>query len=688
MPVFDLDVPRVDDARIRVDAVADEAAWEQALTLPEFVAFSPTPDGVPLGPTVVRVIADDRGLWFHFRADDPEPDRIRAGLGRRDTRLVDDYVGVYVDPAGTVQRSYLFATNLLGVQTDGTNAAGAPEDLSWDSRWFSAGRKTASGYEIEIGVPWRAIRHPRDARKIGLWVFRSIPRVGEKSSWPRLDPDVAGLLIQEAVIGGPGELPRTLGLDLQPELTWGRTESGTPVGRYEVGGFGPGLTVRYSPSAAFQALGTVNPDFSQVESDASQIDLNRRFALYFQERRPFFLEGQETFTHPFDDLVFTRSMSVPAYGFRATSELGGWTSAALHVLDRDPLPTVSEGGGWDEADLDGHDALDTVLRLRRTIGPDSFAGLLLSDKEILGTDLSNRLAGADARVRFSDRVTGDASILGSSTVADGVGTAVAPAGNASISYGSRNVNAWTGVRHVAPDFRAENGFIVAADRTSADGGVGFDLYPKSKVLPAWGFWPAQGGVTVDQAGDLRFANFGPEVYGQFGNGVQWWTHYNHALETFAGETLVTDRGYVDFGGSWTEWLRGSLGGSTGAGILYDPAAPGVGWQDQVWGDVALQPIPRVTGTFTGTYERFLQDGDEVYAGWVGRAKLELFASRRVWGRFIVDRSTFASRTSGEILAAYEHSPGSAFYVGGSRQWYAELEPTWSLFAKGSWVLRL
>jgi hypothetical protein len=687
MPVFDLDVPRVEEAAIRIDGAADEASWQQAVQLPDFVTFRPTPDGAPHGQTAVRMIADDRGLWFHFRADDPEPDKVRAGLGRRDTRLVDDFVGVYIDPAGTVQRSYAFACNVLGVQTDGTNAAGAPEDPSWDARWFCAGRRTDAGYEVEIGIPWRAIRHPRDSQKIGLWAYRSVPRIGEKSSWPRLDPNVAGLLIQEAIVGGPGELPRTLGLEVQPELTWGRTDRGEPVGRYEVGGFGPGLTVRYGPSAAFQGLGTVNPDFSQVESDASQVDLNRRYALYYEERRPFFLEGQETFTHPFDDLVFTRSMSVPAYGVRATSELGGWTVAGLHVLDRDPLPTVSEGGGWDASDLRGHDALDTVLRVRSSIGPDSFAGVLLSDKEIAGTELSNRLGGMDTRVRVSDRMAVEAAALASSTVAAGVGSAVAPAGVLSANYGSEVVSGWTDLRYIAPDFRAENGFVTGADRASANGGVGFDVYPKWKVLPTVGFWPAQGGATVDTAGALRFAHYAPEVYGQLGNGVEWSSGYTHAAEVFAGETLVTDRASADLDGSWTEWFRADVGGATGTGILYDEADPGVGLQHQAWSEIALQPLPGLTGTFSATYERFLQDGVDVYAGWVGRGKLELFASRQAWTRFIVDRSTFDRRTSVEALAAYEVSPGSAFYAGGSHQSTFGDAPTWSLFAKASWVLR-
>ena len=688
MPIFDLDVPRVESAAIEVDGVADEAAWAQALVLPPFIAFSPTPDAEPTGQTTVRIMADDRALWLHFTADDPEPQKIRAGLGRRDTRLSDDYVGIYLDPTGDVQRSYLFAANVLGVQTDGTNAAGAPEDPSWDARWFAAGRRTDAGYEVEIGIPWRAIRHPKNAEKLGIWAFRSIPRAGERSSWPRLSPDVSGLLVQEAIVGGPGELARTLGLDVIPELTFGWTDQGAPTGRLTVGGVGPAAMVRYSPSARFQALGTINPDFSQVESDTSLIDVNQRFALYYEERRPFFLEGQEAFTHPFDGLIYTRSMSTPLYGVRATSEVGGWTGAVLNVLDRAPRPTVSEGGGWSEADLEGAVSEDTIVRVRKSIGPDSFAGILLSDKEILGTGLYNRMGGVDARVRISDRLSMDGSALMSSTEATGVGGSLAPAGNLGISYGSKHVGSWLSMNYIDKDFRAENGFITYADRLTAITGLNLEAFPKLELLPSIGATPIEAQVHVSEDGELRFYALEPQVYCTFGNGVGLWASYARSGDLFADELLETDRVLFDMDGAWTEWFRLNLGGATGTGALYDPVAPAVGWKSNVWTALTLQPLPGLSSTLTLDYERFELDGGVVYAGFVGREKLEMYASRRLWARLVADRSEFNGRTRGEALLAYEYWPGSAFYAGGARQWYdadVDTPNTWQVFAKGSWV---
>jgi hypothetical protein len=694
MPVFDLDVPHVERADITVDGVADEAAWAGAVVLPPFLAFKPAWDKPPVGPTTVRVLADERALYFDFVAEDPEPGKVRAGLGRRDSRIdADDIVGVYVDPAGKVQRSYLFSSNLLGVQGDGTNAAGAPEDLSWDARWQSMGRRIPTGYEVEIAIPWATIRHPRVSEQIGLWVFRKVPRLGETSSWPRLDPDVAGLLIQEAIVGGPGELHKTLGLELQPELTFGWTQDGPPDDRLNVDGVAPGLTARYSPSDALQVLGTINPDFSQVESDASQIDLNRRYALYYEEKRPFFLEGQETFTHPFDDLIYTRSMTTPVYGLRATSELGGWTTAALHVLDQQPQATVSEGGGWTDADLADRFAMDTVVRIRRAIGPDSFAGLLLSDKEILETGLGNRLVGLDSRVRLSDRWSIEGSALASSTIAKGVGSEAAPAGNLFLSYGSKHVSSWTTFQAISPDFRAENGYVTGADRIHGGTGLELDVFPHSKLVPAIALVPFDGALTVDHVGALRGYDLDPNVAVQFRNGLTLYGELDHDGDVYYDVLLPTDRATLDLEGAFTSWFRGDFGAETGTGALYLPEAPSVGWQDDGWAEVTFQPVPALATTFTGTFERFLLDGDLRYDGWVGRAKLEAFASRRVWMRLIADRTTFDRRTSTEALVAYEYGPGSAFYLGGSRHWTTprsagDEDPGWQVFAKGSWVFSL
>ena len=478
-------------------------------------------------------------------------------------------------------------------------------------------------------------------------------------------------------------------------ITFGWGDDGPSDDRLGTGGFSPGVTARYAPSASLQLLGTFNPDFSQVESDSSQIGVNRRFALFFEEKRPFFLEGQEWFNHPFGNLVYTRSMVAPIYGARATAEGGGWTVAGLHVLDAHPAPSVAELGGWTEDQLGDAQAFETVVRARRAVGSDSFLGAAFSDRTVLGTDLANRLGAFDARIRMSERWSADATALGSTT--SGIGNdAFAPAGAASLAYGSKHVgwSVWGDAVH--PDFRAENGYVTQTDRLGGGTSFSLDVFTKSKVLPRIQPIPFQGFAATTTAGALKEYGADPGVYWVFGTGGDLWTSWSHQGVLYGGAFLKYDRAVVDTTLPWTRWLTTGGGFETGSSPLYDPAAPDVGWRDDVWGLLRVQPVPQLSAEFTATWKQFLLDEEQLYEGWVGRLRIEAFASRRVWLRGIVDRSTFAGTVRGEGLIAWEHSPGSALYLGGSQTavdpWAAaEADPTalgWQVFAKGSWVFTL
>ena len=174
-------------------------------------------------------------------------------------------------------------------------------------------------------------------------------------------------------------------------------------------------------------LATVNPDFSQVESDEAKIDVNQRYSVQYEEKRPFFLEGQEWFRHPMDDLVYTRTMVTPLYGLRATSETGDVTMSALHVWDRQPAPSVSEGGGWTADELDERQALATVARARMALGGDSMIGAIVSDRNIIGTRKRHHLFGVDSRVALSEALNIEGSVLASSTKGIGQDGELAPA---------------------------------------------------------------------------------------------------------------------------------------------------------------------------------------------------------------------------------------------------------------------
>ncbi len=684
----EVSIPYVEEAAITIDGLAEEPAWREAQRVTGLVESDPSPGEAPTGQTKIRMMADNESLYVVFEAIDPEPDKARARIGRRDTRWADDSVAIYIDPQGDGQRAYFFSVNPLGVQMDGTQLGMVDSpDLSWDGIWYAETSRTDAGYLVEMAIPWRIMRHPVDCDRVGLLLGRYIARNSEVSFWPEIDPNVQGMLVQQALVGGPGALPPTRGLDLIPELAFGRNDEGPDNDRWGLGGLSPGLTLRYSPGPATSLLATVNPDFSEVESDGAQIEVNRRYALHYDEKRPFFLEGREWFEHPFGELVYTRSMVMPTYGVHATVERDEWTVAAMHVLDNQPAGSVSEGGGWSDEDLDGHHAMGTVLRLRRNTGNDGHVGLLLSDKSVVGTDLANRLVGFDTYAHLGEHLTAEGAVLTSQTTFADVATSWVPAASGSLGHSSEHLllDAW--FDYLDADFRAENGYIVDSDLMGVGTRGGYILRPDWDAVPMVYLIPLAAGSEWHGDGELRYSRYTPHFFAQFGNGTTLMGGYQRGGELWQDAWMARHVGRVSWGGPWTEWLQTYAGGIFGRSPYYDADDPRSVALASAYAEIVLNPVPRLGLGLNADWERASEDGETLHDGWVGRARLDLFATRDLWARVIVDRSSFSEDLSGELLMAWEKAPGRAVFLGG-RADLEDDEIAWRVQAKISWVLSL
>ncbi len=688
MPIaLDADLPYLNDALIVVDSRADEAAWRDALVVEDWVTYFPAPGGQPTVRAEARLLCDHRALYVHYRVEDPEPERVRARLTRRDGIWGDDWAGIYLDPSGEAQRAYLFLVNPFGVQADATRMAGYQDETSWDGQWESEGRLTDFGYEVEIRIPWRTVRHPARLQDVGIGLLRSSGRTGERASWPERDPDVSGIIVQENLLRGPGAVDEGWGLSVTPSLVFGWTDDGPAQERWGVHGLAPGVTARFDPSPAVAGLVTVNPDFSQVETDAYQVDVNRRYALYLDEKRPFFTEGREWFDGPYAEMVYTRSMNTPRYGARATVEAGGWTVAALHVLDSAPADTVSEGGGWGEGELgpedDRHPTLDTALRVRKAVGGDSYVGMLYSDKTITGSGLANRVMALDGRLRLSDSWELEGAVIGSVTDHASGEQDWAPAGAWGLEHESRHwdAGAWQFVVH--EDFRAENGYLVYSDSFYSTAWAGYRFYPSRGPIRRITLMPLNAGVAWRPSDfALRNLEIEPTVMFYFSNAVSLEAEVEREMELYEDTLLVYDQVAVELDGHLARWLALELGTELGQGPYYESAV--VGGLAQVWGGLQLTPGRRTSVTVEGVWERLSYEGEEQYAGFVGRARLDLFATRQLWGRLVVDRSGLHDQHGAQALLAWEVSPGRAVYLGGGVDQDADDAVDWQVFSKFSW----
>ena len=681
------------DEVVLVDGLAEEAAWDSAAVFTDFVVFHEVPDTEPTGATEVRVLHGPDALYLHFTCLDPSAGEIRANLGRRDTPVGDDAVLVYLDTTGEAQRAYVFEVNPRGVQSDGILLAGGGQDGSWDGQWRSAAVLGDEGYTVEIAIPWRSLRHPVEAEVLGLSFERVIARFNEKSAWPRRDPDIDGILVQQGLVEGPGRLGRRAGLDLVPDLTYGLSQDGPSSQRWGHEGVSAGLTLRYAPVPQFWLLATANPDFSQVESDSSQIDVNQRYALSVEEKRPFFLEGQEWFLGGYGELSYTRSMVSPIYGARATAELGPGTLAVLHTMDRSPSPSVSAEGGWTEEQIGDAYALQTLARGRRPLGDDGYVGLFYSDRRLPEADLWNQVGAVDGRVRISDAWVAAGGVAGSATRFADRDSGFAPAGNLELERTTKHSTLTTELRYLAPDFRAENGFVVQPDRIGLDQELELRAYPSAPRISRVRMRPMNGGVAWDTSGELVEGWAATNAYVNGKRGRYFGGGFDAGTEQFAGAWLTSGGGAFSVGGRLMPWVRGYFLGVYGTTAIYDEEDPRTGWSTFDKVQLTFEPIPRLAWLVSVSYLRVweLSGGEPLHEGVIGRSRVEVFATRAWSARWVVDGSSFSEVVRSEALVAWERTPGRAIYLGGASSgvpgaWFAE--PEWQVFAKASWVFSL
>ncbi|HUH12641.1 MAG TPA: DUF5916 domain-containing protein [Longimicrobiales bacterium] len=444
-------IPRL-ETDARVDGLLDEAAWRVATVLTGFSQYEPV-DGRPAEErTEVRVWYAPDALWLGIRAWDSSPGSVRATNADRDAIDSDDHVLVYLDTFDDRRRAYFFAVNPLGVQQDGVRTEGAQSagrvfggniDKNPDFIWDSSGRLTDDGWVVEIRIPFKSLRFPAtDEQRWGINVVRKVQRTGYTDTWTDVRRANASFLRQSGAIEGLRDLERGVVVEAQPFVTagWnGVRREGAAFDR-DTPEPDAGLNLRLGWTT-LTVDATLNPDFSQVESDAGQVTVNERFALFFPEKRPFFQEGIELFATP-QQLIYTRRIVDPIVGGKVTGKLGPLGVAHLTAVDDAP---------------DG-DALFNVTRLRRDIGESSLAGLTYTDRTLLQGSAFNRVLAADARLVFGGMYYVQGQLGGSWTGVAGA-TEGAPVWQAQADRTGRSFGFNWKLAGTGEDFVAAAGFV-------------------------------------------------------------------------------------------------------------------------------------------------------------------------------------------------------------------------------------
>jgi hypothetical protein len=429
---------------IRIDAVLDEQAWLDATPLAIDREWFPGDNIDAAVKTDVFVTWDANYLYVGFRAFDPQPSRIRARFAERDGALLDDTVGFLVDPFNDDRIAYQFRINPLGVQGDAINSdVEGTEDFSWDAIWESAGRLTPDGFVVEVAVPLQQLRIPAGAAEQtwGFMAMRDYPRdVRHRFRSVVTDENRNCLICQFADISGFAVTSVGRNIEVTPTLT-AKDDSGVDAG----------VSGRWAITPGTSLQATINPDFSHVEADAAQLDVNTRFALSFPEKRPFFLEGSDFFETQMP-LLFTRTIAEPEAGLKFTGKSGGASYGVLLARDEITNLLVPSDQSSFLTTL-GRPSTTAVARYRHGFGADTSAGLFASSRTARG--YSNTVVSADSFHRFTEQDTVRLQVAGSRSTGSLEGHALL----ASYDHNDRDWFWAASYGETAPQFRADSGLV-------------------------------------------------------------------------------------------------------------------------------------------------------------------------------------------------------------------------------------
>ena len=484
---------RATDLPIEIDGALGDAAWKDATRVALEYEWNPGENIKPPVATEVFLVRTSTHLYIAWRCFDPEPEKIRAHLMDRDdvsTLVQDDHVLVTLDTFNDNRRGYQFRINPLGVQADAILSPN-DEDFSFDMIWRSAGKIDDRGYVVEVEIPFSQMRFSTaDGGDVwGIDLGRSYPRnVRHRITAQPLDRNDNCRPCQARRFSGFTDLEAGRNLEITPTVTAVRADQreNFPNGRMVAGDedFEAGVSARWGITPNFSLNATINPDFSQVEADAAQLDVNQRFALFFSEQRPFFLEGSDYFDTPIR-AVFTRTVVDPDWGLKVTGKTGKNALGAFFAQDS-VNSLIFSGNQFSRRTLLQDDTTSGVLRYRRDVGENSYVGGLVTSRE--GDDYSNHVYGVDGLLRFDSRNSLRLQYLRSETRYPGEvaeefdqpeGTFSGDAFKLGYNYSSRDWEGWFWYDDKDEGFRADSGFVPQTDVREMNTGIERVFWPEA-----------------------------------------------------------------------------------------------------------------------------------------------------------------------------------------------------------------
>lgn len=658
-----IEIPLIDHPPT-LDGKLNDPIWETAARFQNFVSFKPDYGKSASEETIVYACSDRENFYFAARCFQKDASQIKGTVTKRDNIFGDDWLAVNIDTFSDEQNAYGFIVNPLGIQGDGMVDADGEIDGNHDMIWYSQGIIDDKGYTIEMKIPFKSIRFPIETKvKMGIWLVRNIVRTSEYVSFPELSPEKGATLSQiQPILVKDMKYQRIV--EVLPAFTHSRLrdhEGGNWLAEKKKTDYSLTAKVGLTPSLVMDA--TYNPDFSQVEADAGQVDVNLRYALYYEEKRPFFLEGMEAFQFagntedaPLSAVVHTRTILDPLFGVKLTGKISKKNNvAAIFALDEP------------QGDPDGEQAPGrasfSILRFKHALSKDSYLGGFYTSRDV--SKGYNRVAGFDGRLRLSDYATAEYHLLGSlSKVPGEENNTLGHALGLRYNYGNRHVIIDLGLQDVSKNFRIDTGYLYRQEITRLGAFGMYMFFPKSKFFQRIEpfYWSYH---LLDKASNLveTFNMFTLRFNMPRSSVFRFETILSN--EVFAGKRFGTSGIGFQAVSQITGRLFFYLFFRHRGSIFYDEENPFAGKSNRAIISLDYQPTEKFSTslelTFTDFYRNLDSRKEYEYAIIHSRTTFQL--NKYLFFRGIVEYNTYWKRMFLDVLASFTYIPGTVVHVG-------------------------
>ena len=665
-------IPHVSAAPSLQDMI--RGAHGNSLEVTDFKQRHPL-DGAPASrSTTAYVSYDDKNLYVAFLCRESRSE-LRAHMSKREDISNDDTVSVSLDTFHDGKRAYEFFSNPLGIQADAVISEGSSsDDFSFDTQWKSEGKLTGDGYAVLFSIPFRSLRFDASNATWGVSLGRTIASNSELSTWPQITERVEAYVPQFAPVAQPEGVSAGRNIQLTPyafvsQQRFLDDNADIPGMKHDTALRG-GLDAKMVLRDHFTIDATVNPDFSQIESDEPQVTTNQRYEVFFPEKRPFFLENADYFDTPGEELLFTRRIVDPQYGVRVSGKAGDWIVAGMYADDRAPGKLEPLGSPLRDARAENF-----AGRLQRVFSGSSNVGVLFTRRQFGGNSVN--LVDVDARVKLNENwiVSGQA-IQSSGRTLDGSsanGTAV----YTEIRQSGRNAFFSSAYRERTANFAGnELGFFRRTDIRQTRNEFDYTWHSEGGRLQSSGP-QITSTIDWDRAGQLQDWNLDVPMWLRFKGPIAVSAGRTESFERYLGLGFRKHQSYATFSSSQFDKLSFDASLSKGNEINFFPGKgilPFLGNSQDSSAGLTWRPKTQLRVEQRYIYSRLGIGPRAVFNDHLSRTKVNYQFTKALSLRAIMDYHgtlpnpalvdlTKFKQLNFDVLMTYLIQPGTAFYIG-------------------------